>query len=76
MNIQDLEYTTEIGRFGTCILCDEDIEGGQIRARVEDQGELGWAHASCAEHADQQVLDDEMLTVEMLGASSGLQSGV
>lgn len=56
MKIHDLEYTTEVGRFGTCIVCDDDIEGGQLRALVEDQGELGWAHADCADEADQERL--------------------
>lgn len=50
--ITDLETVTEYGRSGACMLCDEDLEHGQVRARLEYPDRAGWAHEDCATLAE------------------------
>lgn len=50
--ITDLETISEYGISGTCLLCDEPLEHGQIRARLEYPNQIGWAHEDCAAQAE------------------------
>lgn len=54
--ISDLQYVAEPDQRQDCLLCGDPIEHGQIRARIEYYGEIGWAHDHCAEDADQPAL--------------------
>lgn len=48
--IIDLEYVTEWGSVGDCLLCGEPIEHGQTRATITtSHGGTAWTHDHCAE---------------------------
>lgn len=61
--ISDLQYVAEPDQRQDCLLCGDAIEHGQIRARIEYYGEIGWAHDHCAEDADQPALDGSLSPV-------------